>query len=255
MISAVLPIISVIIPTLVKNKKYLDLCLGSFKANTQFNYEILIAENGKDTDYPQGQCQAVNRMAKKAQGDWLLISNDDMYYPPFWHKNLKFIADCFCPNLIEPTDNKGSAPPFLKLDAGLSQEEFKKEKVDQKMADHADNTVENGFNLPFFIKKELFFEIEGYDIAYDPWGSNSDSDLQYKLEIKGVTPKRLRGMLVYHFSNKSATFEPANQIYWQKNWEYFIEKWGFKREDTVWEHNLHIPLDKLKYQPSWSRYQ
>lgn len=247
--------ISIIIPTLKKNKAYLDLCTDSLESHTTFDYEILVAENGRETDYPQGQCQAVNRVAKKAQGDWLLISNDDMYYPLLWHRNLRFTADCFSPNLVEPTDNKGSAPPFLKLNAGLNVENFDQDKVNKFMADHQDNVIENGFNLPFFIKKELWDKIEGYDEAYDPFGSNGDSDLQYKLELAGVTPKRHRGMLVYHFSNKSDTFSPENQVYWQRNWEYFIEKWGFEREDTVWEHNLHIPLDKLKYNPVWSIYK
>ena len=247
--------ISILIPTTLKTEPYYDLCEKSILENTTMNVcQIIQGANGEGTSEPQGQCRAVDRVAQRAMGDWLLITNNDMYFPIDWDRDIKFVADCFSPNLIEPTNNPGSAPPFLKLDAGLTLEEFNKDKVDRFMEDHTECTIENGFNLPFFIKKSLWEKIGGYDEMYDPFGSNSDSDLQYKLEIAGVTPKRHRGMLVYHFGGKSKTFTPENQPYWQKNWDYFIEKWGFEREDTVWEHNLHIPLDKLKFNPKWSKY-
>lgn len=250
--------ISIIIPTLEKNKDYFNLCVNSIEMNTSgFDYEILKAENGSGTNYPQGQSMAVNRIAEKAHGEWLLITNDDMYFPAGWDKKFQIVADCFSPNLVEPTDNVGSAPPFLKLNAGFTIELFDRLGVDDFMFNFKENIIENGFNLPFFIKKDLWEKIGGYDEMYDPWGSNSDSDLQYKLEIAGIQPKRHRGMLVYHFSNKSGTFESENRNYWQKNWDYFIDKWGFEREDSpdIWYHNLHIPLDKLKYKPIWSKYK
>ena len=71
----------ILIPTIPKTKEYLDFCVDSLKKNTSIPYEILIGENGQGTEYPQGQCAAVNRLAEEANGDWFLISNDDMYYP------------------------------------------------------------------------------------------------------------------------------------------------------------------------------
>ncbi len=246
--------VSLVIPTLKKNQPYLDLCLDSFQKNTRsFEFEVLIGENEEGKN--QGQCTATNRESYRSSGDWLLISNDDMYYAPGWDKNINFnISDCFCPNLVEPTDNPGSAPPFLKVAGGYTIDSFQQDAVDKFVAEQDDSVIERGFNMPIFIKKSLWEKVGGYDEKYDPWGSNSDSDLQYKLEIVGVTPKRNRGMLVYHFSNKSGTFDGTHQDFWNQNWNYFIEKWGFPREDTVWYHDLHIPMNQLRYRPPWSRY-
>ena len=250
--------ISIIIPTMTDNVKYATLCTDSLEKNTmKFAFEIILAPNGRGTDELQGQCAAVNKAVEKAKGDWIMLSNDDMYYAPGWDKNFYPVEDCFSPNLVEPTDNAGSAPPFLKLDAGFTIDKFKPEIVDKFVGEFNENTIENGFNLPFFIKKDLWKKIHGYDEMYDPWGSNGDSDLQYKIELAGIQPKRHRGMLVYHFSNKSGTFKPENQTYWSRNFEYFKEKWGFERVGSpeVWYHDIKIDLNKLKFNPEWSRYR
>ena len=244
---------SVIIPTLPsKNQDYLNLCVNSFIQNSSNNYdfEVLKAENGEGTPYPQGQCRAVNREAKKAQGEWLFIVNDDMYFPKDWDKHLTFPSACFSPNLLEPLE-QGSAPPFLKLDAGFSMENFNRKKVDSYT--NTENTIENGFNLPFFIYKDLWDCIGGYDENYDPWGTNSDSDLEYKVVLAGVQPKRKRDMLVYHFGSKSGSH--LYQDYWQKNFQYFIDKWGFERISSpqIWNAELNIPIDKLKFKPYWMK--
>jgi len=238
-----------IIPTLKKTKPYLDLCVKSLKENSVNEYEILIAENGEGTKFPQGQCKAINRVLKGKKANWIFLINDDMYFPKNWDKNIDFtISDCFSPNLVEPLEQE-SAPPFLKLDAGNSLDNFKKDAVDEFVENHQDKIIENGFNLPTFIKKELLDKIEGYDENYDPWGSNSDSDLEYQIVLTGVQPKRNRSLLVYHFGSKSGTFDGTHQDYWQKNLLYFKEKWGFDRigSPQIWDAELDIPMDKLKY--------
>ena len=247
--------ITAIFPTTPKTKPYLDLATSSLQNNSVNDYKIIVAENGAGTDYPQGQCTAVNRVLDKVDTEWTAVFNDDFYFPFNWDHQITFKFDVECPNWIEPM-SVGSAPPFLKLDISDNIEAFNFNLVENFFEDNEDFRIENGFNLGFFIKTDLFKKIGGYDEAYDPWGSNSDSDLQYKLEIAGIQPKRNRGSLLYHFGSKSGTFDTERQSYWQKNWDYFVEKWGFYREESpdIWNHNLHIPLDKLKYRPSWSIY-
>ena len=247
--------ISIIIPTLKSNHNYLDVCLDSLSENTKTSYEIFVEENGKDTPYAPGQWGAVNRALEKITTPWTMVANDDTYFPEGWDKYIDFSYDCFCPNYIEPPE-VGSAPPFLKLNAGSDLDTFNKKEVDDFVAKNEDRTVENGFNLGFIIKTDLFKKIGGFDEMYDPYGSNGDSDFQYKLEIAGITPKRNRGMLVYHFGSKSESFTPDKQHYWQKNYDYFTEKWGIKRADSpdIWYHNLKIDKDQLRYRPDWSTY-
>lgn len=264
---------SVIIPSLYEvDGEYLKLCVESLR-KSGFDGQIIVVTNGSKYNPPldeiegisihlhtrdQGQCGAVNRGAQVATGDYLMISNSDMYYAPGWDKYLIPHYNVFSPNLIEPTDNAGSAAPFLKLDAGNSIETFDRKKVDDFVAkrEYEIPDLELGFNLPFFIKRDLWDLLGGYDIAYDPWGASSDTDLQMKIELAGVTPRRLRNILVYHFSNKTPTFSPENQAFWQFNWDYLQEKWGFNRDEAgsdTWHCKNMIMWDKLKYHPDWER--
>lgn len=278
--------ITAIIPTLVDvDKHYLKLCVESLR-ESGFDGDITVVANGSrdmnplhDVDIQgitkfivtkqQGQCNAVNVGANIAEGDckYLFVINADMYFPGdkdwSWDKNLHRAFDsglkCFSPNLVEPNNNNGSAPPFLKCAGGNTLEEFDKSKVDRKvwsMTQGSDGFFEDGFNLPFFIRKDVWDTIGGYDIKYDPWGSNSDTDLQTRINLAGITPMRLRDVLVYHFSNKSGTFDGSHQEEWQRNWNYFGQKFGFNRDtlgSDVWYNKDMLPdnLDDCKFQPDW----
>lgn len=251
--------VSAIIPTLPKNEKYAQKCYDSLVDNSPFSMDVFVMQNGEGTDQPQGQCKAVNRGAKDATGNYILVTNDDMYFAPGW---FKMPADqeewplAFSPNLVEPVQI-GSAPPFLKFDGGTDLESFKEKEVNEFVANHhEENEWEDGFNLPFFIRRDVWETIGGYDEAYDPWGSNSDSDLQSKLELAGIKPRRNRNCLVYHFGSKSETFTPEKQEYWQANWDYYIRKWGFLRAESpmIWYSDNIIDYDELIFHPDWEGY-
>lgn len=258
----------------VKDSEYLKVCVESLRATT--NWDIIVVTNGTKakpvlpfkgfTNHlhtkDQGQCVAVNIGAQLAapDTDYIFVVNSDMYFAPGWNKQMEFRFNkglCFSPNLVEPVDNAGSAPPFLKLDAGNDLESFKPAIADdyvERMTKEL-KAPEPGFNLPFFIDLNLWRTIGGYDVAYDPYGSNSDTDLQCKINLAGVTPKRLTDILVYHFSNKSGTFEDDKRDFWQNNWDYFQSKWGFNRDELksdVWMNKDMLPeLSKIKYKPDW----
>ena len=269
--------VAVVIPSLYEvDGEYLKACVESLRATT--DWQIIVVTNGTKNSpnlehirgisvhlhtSTQGQNNAVNIGAQSAahDADYIMVSNSDMYYAPGWNEYLKFDHACLSPNLVEPTDNKGSARPFLKLNGGFTLDQFEKEVVDSYIEDHAkiyrgELGHEPGFNLPFFIRKDVWNTIGGYDVAYDPWGSNGDTDLQTKIELAGVKPRRLRDVLVYHFSNKSGTFDPENQPFWQHNWDYYTEKWGFNRDETgsdPWYCKNMIDHNRLKYKPLWMR--
>lgn len=274
--------VTVVIPSLYEvDGDYLKGCVESLRATT--DYDIIVVTNGTSNKPDlshiegitvhmhtpaQGQCIATNIGAQIAapDTDYLMVSNSDMYYAPHWNSKLRFDYPVFSPNLIEPTDNPGSAAPFLKRDWGFTLEEFKKQRADEGVIsaitamrakvgtyDEPEPTLEAGFNLPFFIEKKFWDRLKGYDTAYDPWGSNSDTDLQTRINLAGVTPMRLRDVLVYHFSNKSGTFDGTHQDFYQNNIDYFKDKFGFDRDELgsdVWYNKDMIPedKDKIKYQ-------
>lgn len=270
--------VTAIIPSLYKvDSEYLKLCVKSLRATV--DWDIIVVTNGTNTNEPipgleghtkrlhnreQGQCRAVNVGAQAAapDTDYLFIVNSDMYFAPGWNKNLQFDYPVFSPNLVEPTNNAGSAQPFEKFDGGFTLAEFKREAVDKHIKYWIDEVMpentseETGFNFPVFIRKDVWQTIGGYDEAYDPWGSNGDTDLQTKINLAGITPMRLCDVLVYHFSNKSGTFDGTHQDYYQNNWEYFDSKWGFNRDQLgsdVWYNKDMLPKDnaQIKYRPAW----
>ena len=203
----------------------------------------------------QGQCKAVNAAASTVNTKWLFITNDDMIYAPGWLEKLIDMAErsklkFLCPNLVEP--HKG-APPFLSQPFGGAGGDFNKEAWLKFSSTHKDDTLEEGFNFPILIDREVWQRIGGYDVSYDPWGSNGDSDLQAKLILAGLDTFRDRDVIVYHFSQTSGTFEPRNQIYWSQNYDYFTRKWGFERQptDKVWYSHEIIDSYKLIYKPEW----
>lgn len=266
--------VSVVIPSLYHvDGEYLKLCVESLRATTDWDIVVVTNDSSNKPNLKhikgitkhihtarQGQCYAVNVGAQlvASNTDYIMVSNSDMYYAPGWDKNLRFDYPVFSPNLIEPVNNAGSAPPFLKLDGGLTVEEFNKETVDAFInaevfkPQRDEDRKETGFNLPFFIQKGLWSFLKGYDVAYDPWSSNSDTDLQTRINLAGVTPMRLRDVLVYHFSNKTPTFAPENQEYYQRNFKIFYDKFGFDRDELksdVWMNKDMIPTnpEKIKY--------
>ncbi len=266
---------SIVIPSLAnkETQPYLKLCVESLR-NSGFGGEIIVVTNGTPIaetlnihgisrrihTRSQGQCNATNVGVSVATTDYVMISNDDMYYAPGWDKNLRFDYPVFSPNLVEPTNNLGSAEPFLKYDGGYTIDEFREGDVDLYIKSKINSMKimfkgkflheeETGFNLPLFIKRDLWDNLSGYDIAYDPWGSNSDTDLQTRINLAGVTPMRLRDVLVYHFSNKSGTFDGTHQDFYVNNIDYFKEKFGFDRDELgsdVWRNKDMLPRDKQK---------
>ncbi len=202
----------------------------------------------------QGQCKAVNAAVATTNTRWIFITNDDMVYAPGWWERLQHLSTepaCVSPQLVEP---KPGAPTFIVQDFG-GIGNFQRDKwLDffKNRSMEMDN-YRTGFNLPLLIRRDLWDLIGGYDINYDPWGSNGDSDLEYKIRLAGVQPYQNTNCLVYHFSQTSGTFEPQNDVYRFENYAYFKEKWGFDRTDEgIWEANFKMPEPPTrKFIPKW----
>lgn len=257
--------VSIIIPHLgeTKEQEYaFDECYASIRESTP-EIRIVVAKNGGACHHPrdvrvvsQGQCKAVNAGVAITNTPWIMITNDDMIYPPGWFEKLLYLLPpdikCVSSQLVEPIPG---APTFEVYFCGGAGGDFNKQKFFEYEKNRINKNIQHrlrtGFNLPFLIKRELWDLIGGYDINYDPWGSNSDSDLEYKIRLAGVQPYQHTNCLVYHFGQTSGTFESQNREAWQKNWDYFIKKWGFPRTDNgIWEASFEIPKENI-YHPWW----
>ena len=184
-----------------------------------------------------------------------------MIYAPGWWERLTDFSwfgekpiGCVSPQLVEP---RAGAPTFQVQPFGGAGGDFDKEKwleFAKKWAVATPGKFRTGFNLPFIISKELWDLIGGYDINYDPCGSNGDSDLEYKIKLAGVQPYQSIDAIVYHFSQTSGTFHPDNDTARFRNYAYFKEKWGFDRtDDGIWEATFRIPTKEEGriFSPDW----
>lgn len=252
----------------------LSICLESLRESGFPSENIIVAFNGQACSpdvlfgtgvkwlwiEEQGQCKAVNAAVATANTPWVMVSNNDMVYPKDWFDRLASPFEkipigeqwAISPQLIEPNDG---APTFKKVFCGGLGGDWDSKKFFDYVKEHEGIGICSGFNLPFLIKKEVWDLVGGYDVNYDPWSSNSDSDLEYKLKLAGVQMYQNTNCPVYHFSQTSGTFHPSKRDYWQKNWDYFIQKWGFPRtDDGIWQATFEIPMDKLQYHPFWEGY-
>lgn len=205
---------------------------GGFKCNCLYDIKLMA----------QGQCKAVNAAIATINTEWVMITNDDMIYPPNWWEDFTnniFMESCISPKLVEP---RPGAPTFEVYFCGGAGGDFDRQKFYEYASKKENKGMRNGFNFPVLMRRKLWNAVEGYDINYDPWGSNGDSDLQYKIMLSGIQPKQNQNCLVYHFSQTSGTFLPENDTYRMKNYEYFAQKWGFMRtDDRIWESDFKIP--------------
>lgn len=223
-------------------------CLKSLRETTSKETRILVVKNGNipcdcdaDIYMPaiQGQCKAVNAAVAVTNTPWIFITNDDMIYAPSWWEALADVSFCMSPKLIEP---RPGAPTFSTYFCGGAGGDFDKQKWLDFARDYEGEGIRKGFNFPVLIIRELWDTIGGYDINYDPWGSNGDSDLEYKIKLAGIQPYQNTNCIVYHFSQTSGTFEQKNDSFRFRNYEYFRQKWGFMRTDEgIWEANFSIP--------------
>ena len=270
--------VTIIIPTLATSftKTALEFCLESLNG---FQGQVIVAVNGGQLIpddhiyYPitkwfrtekQGQCHAVNEAAELVTTPWMIVMNDDMVVAPNSIERLLWAVDNFgllvaSPNLVEP---KKGAPPFIEqFCGGIGTEgtkpDFNKEKWLNFAANYKEHpnprlSLENGLNLPFMIRKDVWDTIGGYDEAYDPWGSCCDTDIQTRIMLAGITPKRFRGSLFYHFGSTSGTFNADKESFRHTNWRYYESKFGFPsfKNPLVW-YKPDIPEYLLKFHPPY----
>lgn len=262
--------VTIIIPHLggtMETEYALAKCLKSLQQTVPDIKKITAYNNFEGWDGPvpsnaiflqeQGQNKAVNAAVATTNTPWVFVTNDDMVYPLGWFERLqKGMTEemlCISPMLIEP---RPGAPTFQVFFAGGAGGDFDKKLWEGYAEEHYEREwgIRTGFNLPLLIRRDLWDLVGGYDINYDPWGSNGDSDLLYKIRLAGIQPYQNQNSIVYHFSQTSGTFNPANDSYRFLNYAYFKEKWGFDRTDNrIWEADFIMPTKEEGriFLPEW----
>ena len=248
---------SIIIPSW-NNLNYLKICINSIKKNSLYNHDINVHLNaGEDgsveylnkegikfTHSTQniGLCSGSNNAARLAETDYIIYTNDDMYFLPNWdfffieelkkiNNNSYFLTGttigplgCALTGGKETEKLSADEVKNFDFDCGKTAEDFDEAKVlsnyqNVKYFDH-----QGSHWAPCLMHKATWNKIGGFSEEFDP-GFASDTDLTMKLWKIGVrTFKGINNCRVYHFG--SITTRKRKNLKKNKGHRLFLLKWG-----------------------------
>lgn len=248
--------ISIIVPT-YKNPTCLDILIQSIvDSAAKSDFEMIVMIDGYIDMYDAviakykydwlkvhgrannvGMAMALNNAVSVANGDYILVINDDNVMPPNWLSNInELIANdsddtkrVITLNQIER--HAGSIFGFIHHDCGdfdnfnyLKYIDYVNSCASNEIVDH------DGGIFPFLMKKKWYMVVGGFDVIYDsPF--MCDWDFFLKLEMLGCTFHRATSVILYHFGSVSTKRNPTESEQFkageQQAAQIFIYKWGF----------------------------
>jgi len=237
-----MPSFSLLVPTW-NNLPHLRLFVESLRRHSAREHELIVHVNeGRDgtrewlraqgiahtaSDENVGICHAMNLIAARARGEYVLYFNDDMVLAPGWDTALEGAlqrvqrhgAFMLSGTMIEPTASGNACAvvaDFGREPAGFDLERFAREAPALARADWLGATWP-----PTLVARELWHRVGGYSIEFSP-GMGSDNDLSMKLWHAGCRVFLGVGdSLVYHFSETS-----TRRIRKNDGRRQFLMKWG-----------------------------
>lgn len=234
--------ISLIIPTTTKNRRYADYLVESINQSypTSDNIEIIVEENDNVT-LGINYNNAVNR----ANGDKIILLHNDMVIK---HGFVELMDKHIVKNRIttytriEPPIYTDTYPGKVVLDFGYDLDSFDKESFNQLNVD--ESLIVGGSQLFFGCMIEDWIGIDGNTFKL----FCEDDDLHLRYKIAGFEHK-VSSAHLYHFVSKTSRVNNNYKQIEQQSNINFIKKWGFRNSvyNKVYRKsfNLTNPNDKL----------
>ncbi len=212
--------ISLIIPTTSKTRKYTDNIVQNIKSiyPNREEVEIVVQEDDNVTlgvNY--------NNAVAKARGEKIILLHNDMVIKPGFVETMgKHITKSRITTYtrVEPPIYPDTYPGKVLLDCGDSLENFTLEKFNQ--FNIKESLTDGGSQLFFGCLKEDYIGIDGYTFEM----FCEDDDFHLRNKIAGFEHK-VSSAHVYHFVSKTSRLGEYQSIEQQSNIN-FIKKWGFR---------------------------
>lgn len=226
--------------------RYSKECVESIRRYTEKDYEIIVVDNNsndgtkkwlsmqkdikpiynkENLGFPKGCNQGINA----ANGDDVLLLNNDVIVTPNWLKNLR---TCLYSNkgigAVGPVTNKCSNGQSININIKLNSinemlrwcERYNKSNCCKWQ--EKDRLV--GFCL--FIKKEVINKIGLLDERFSP-GNYEDDDYSLRIRKAGYKLILCKDTFIYHYGG--ASFSRCDYLrLLQINKSKFEEKWGIR---------------------------
>jgi glycosyltransferase involved in cell wall biosynthesis len=221
--------VSVVIPTYNSAEKLKE-CLNALEKQNfpSEKYEIIVIDDGSNDStaaivrnfevnyYYQnnrGPAAARNRGSEMAQGDIILFTDSDCIPDKSWIKQM--VSSLQCPEIVGV---KGAyISKQRKLWARFAQVEFTeryKLLQENKYIDMVD-TYSAGF------RKYIFLSMGGFDTSF-PVPNNEDTDLSYRMSLKGYKMVFNPNAVVWHSSHPDSMKKYMKLKFWRGYWRMVV---------------------------------
>ena len=245
--------VSIIIPVLNEDEMT-RACIESIVVNTD-DYEIIIVDNGSsqkvDIDFycselpvkmicnaeNEGFPKAVNQGIEAANGNVIVILNNDVVLTPHWLEKLQWHLSHGL-DMVGPCTNSISGPQQVLIDQYNNEQELNTAAMAFQ--------VKNAFqSIPFHrlvfycvaIKREVIDKVGLLDEIYTP-GNYEDDDFCMRAIDEGFKLGIARDVYVHHFG--SITHKALNLDYQElvtRNHKIFDDKWADRYKELSEKNN------------------
>lgn len=263
--------------------EYTKKCVDSIIKFTPEKHELIFVDNastdgsmkyleGLQTKYKNvkliknetnlGFPKAVNQGIKAAEGDYVLIANNDIHVTEGWLSSLT--------SKIELKNEYGIAGPISNKVSGFQIDKNAKYETDAQMIKYAQSLRKTNkdkfFEFPrvaflcTLIKKEVIDKVGGLDERFTP-GNYEDDDYCLRAQKAGYKTLIVQDSFVHHYGSKSFTAD-GMQKYAERlrvNRDIFVDKWGGD-PDEIWikgksvkDRNYYYPLSSNNGEEAYKR--
>ena len=236
--------LSILIPTIEENNKYLLACIRSIQKNSINHHQICVHIDSvycpntewlldhEKIDYShdrwQGMATAFNKCFELAENDWLFFANDDFYFGPAWDEILMFYLLSNKRRVVSvlPVQPTPSPPIY---DCGRTIETFDQAKFNRYVLMQPKKEIVPTIRPSTFwcaMHRDVFEKIGKFDEQFNP-KSCADIDLQYRLLQANVELITVPDIYIYHFQKKATEKLgelPNNADKFEKKWNKSVEE-------------------------------
>ncbi len=205
-----MPKLSILIPHKKdpENDKALAVALSCIAANTVNDYELFV-----DTTTPADPYVVVNSMAERARGEYLFLSNSDIFVSKGW--DVPMLADAAPDTILNATLVEPGAIGVhhgnIHREFGMTPETFRRGEFEAFCATNPPAPDNEGFVYYAVIHRQAFLDFGGFDLSLPSFPFPRDIKFWEAWEKAGKPIKRGLG-IVYHLQRYSLKEEQDKPV-------------------------------------------
>jgi GT2 family glycosyltransferase len=239
------------------NLELTKLCLSSIYFRSQYpNFEIIIVDNNSSdgtreylteisskhkniklilNDDNRGFAAANNQAIKMAEGDYIILLNNDTVVTSGWITRLLRYLDDKSIGMVGPVTNMCGNEAKISVSYDTRTLEGFEEFISEYFRRHPDQEYFEIDMLGMFcvaMRRETIDEIGLLDERFGI-GTFEDTDYSHRVKLEGYKIICAKNIFIHHFCNASFGKLPPDEYLriYEENKRKFEEKWGFSLQE------------------------